>query len=377
MLKITDKFGKGRGSHNHILYLNEDTGEGRCTVDNKHFHELRYTPGQQVQDPETGELIEATPGQWIVLPAADGHTHEIEDYEPGSGFTDDRPESEIVRETYGLFKEALEYERDSYDKAKESHDFYDGDQWSFRQKTYLENLDRACLTINLCAHEIDSLSGYQREQRTDLKFLPQEQGDAVDADLCTVLTKMILSRSTFEREESNACKDQYIGGRGLFNLHMDYDSDLRGEIKVEQFPWDGAFFGPHEKEDGADAEFLVKHKLYSMNKIQQLWPDKADKIQKDYEITLHLSTPEDVTQYSDDQYAHDDNRYATVPMNIGDLTMFNKLKKEYRVLELWKRIYVDSAVIAFPEDGFPVTIRGRVSSSNSSDCNLRNRAPNN
>ncbi len=337
MLKITSKFGKGRGSHYHLLYLNEDTGVGRCTVDNKHFHDVEF-------DPETGG--------WRILPAPDGHTHEIQDYEAGPGFTDDRPDVEIVREVYSLFKEGLEYEDDSYKKAKESHDFYDGEQWTHRQKTYLENLDRACLTINLCAHEIDSLSGYQREQRTDLKFLPQEQGDAIDADLCTVLTKMILTRSVFEREESEGCKDQYIGGRGLYNLFMDYDFDMRGEIKIEKFPWDGAFFGPHDKLDGSDAEYVVKHKMYSMNKIEQLWPDKADAIHKDYEITLLMSDPDKITQHSDDQYAHDTNQYHVTPMVMGDLTMFSKLRREYRVLELWKRIYVDSAVIAFPDDGF-------------------------
>ena len=83
-------------------------------------------------------------------------------------------------------------------------------------------------------------------------------------------------QNDFESEESEVCDDQRITGRGFFNMYIDYDTNIEGEIIIEQFSWDDCYLGPHKKKDLSDCEYLNKTKWFSGPKIKQLWPDKAD-----------------------------------------------------------------------------------------------------
>jgi hypothetical protein len=103
-------------------------------------------------------------------------------------------------------------------------------------------------------------------------------------------------------------------------------------------------FGPHEKLDLSDCEYLVKHRWFSKAKLEQLWPDKADEIQKDFEDYL---LPEPHVQYSPDQYASSSNTYA-----VGGDVLVNLAKKEYRVLECWRKVYEKASVVANAQEDF-------------------------
>lgn len=343
-LKKLSKVGMGRGSHGHIVYINDETGVALCSTDMGHTHQVIYQPAQDPQMDEMGnEIFPGSPAMWIVQPALDGHTHQIEAYvlKPAKKKED---EAQVLADVRELFKTGRDLEKDSLKKAKESEDYYAGKHWDEHEKTRLESLSRAAVTINKIEKNVDQICGMQRQERTDIRYVPQEGGDQKVADILNVTTKHILNRCFFSREESAVFEDAVIAGRGLFNVFVKFDNDLRGEIVVEKFPYLDVVFGPHEKLDLSDCEYLVKHRWFSKAKVEQLWPDRADEIQKDFEDYL---LPEPHIQYSHDQYASSDNVFS-----VGGDALVNLAKKEYRVLECWRKVYEKASVIANAGEDF-------------------------
>lgn len=350
-IKKLTRSGLGRGAHHHIVYLNEEGGYGACSTDMGHTHEIIFQPPMEAQVDEMGqEIAPASPGGFVVVPALDGHTHSIEEYvvKPAKKKED---EAQILSDVRELFKTARELEHESLKKAKESEDFYSGKHWDVQEKQRLEGLGRCCVSINKIEKNVDAMCGIQRSERTDIRFVPQEGGDQMVADLLNVVTKHILNRCYYHREESAAFEDAVITGRGVLNVYVKFDKDLRGEIVIEKYPWADICFGPHEKVDLSDCEYIVKHRWFSKAKIEQLWPDKSEDIQKDYEDFV-IDSPH--VTYPYDQYGRSDNKIQT----IGEDAMIDIAKKQYRVLECWRKVYERSAVIANAQEDVFVSAYG-------------------
>ena len=353
-LKKTTPIGDGKNEHYHIALIDEDTGIGATSVALDHTHPLEYHPPTEPQYDQAGNEIDpGHPGGWVMGLGTDGSPpHEIIDYvikTPEKSVV----ESEVVSEVVDLFKFWREVEKDSREKADEAWKFYKGEQWTQEQKQYLKSLDRACLTINLTQPKVDELIGHFIQDRQDLHYLPQEGGDQKVADILNEVTKHIWDQSYADREEVKVFKDAVIGGRGDWNLYVDFLSDLQGDIKIERFPRSGVVYGPHDKEDLSDCEGLIKYRYYSKAKIQQLWPDKADEIDKDYQYFFE-STKDHVT-YSDDQYNHSQ---VIKPRVAGDMNLVDVAKKEYLVLECWRKKYVTTSVVVSADQEFIFNAEG-------------------
>lgn len=343
-LKKLSRVGMGRAAHGHIVYLNDETGVGLCSTDLGHTHEIVFQPPVEPQFDQMGNQVSpGSPPSWVVQPALDGHTHQLEDYvaKPAKKKEED---SQVLSDIRELFKTGRDLEKESLEKAKESEKFYSGDHWDNSEKGRLESLSRAAVTINKIEKNVDQICGMQRQERTDIRFVPQEGGDQKVADLLNVTTKQILNRCFYSREESAAFEDSVIGGRGLLNIYVKFDNDLRGEVVVEKFPYLDVVFGPHEKLDLSDCEYLIKHRFFSKAKIKQLWPDKADDIDTDFD--------DYIIDNHDVQYAVDHYGKGTGVQLIGNDVMVDIAKKEYRVLECWRKMYEKASVIANAQEDF-------------------------
>lgn len=350
----------GIDGHYHIAYIDDDNKVGAIALAEGHTHEVQWQPPTEEvpeqQDPMTGQIIPgqpAQPGAWIVSPSPiDGHTHE--------GFTDvatEKPkkkteaESDVVSETLLDFKTAIEIEGPSREEGETAEDFYCGKQWSDTDASTLDALDRAHLTINHIERNIDQLSGYQREQRTDIKFSPNEEGDQKGADLLNIISKIDFSRCFYDREESKVFEDAAIVGCGNFNAYMNFSDDLRGVWTVERMPWTDVVCGEHEKEDLSDCEVLFKSKMYSRTKAKELWPKKADRIDGVFTQIDGIDQTSTHTTFASGQYENSTNS-TPVPTTVGGVPLVDTIRKELRVIERWKYVYQPVTVIAFPKADF-------------------------
>ena len=359
-LKRTSKAGKGRASHQHIAYL-RDNGDGITTKNSGHFHVLRQIPGIPAamdQDPASltygQQISEAVEPSWEFMPGPDGHIHALTEAPIGSEARDDdeTDESTAVQEIVDLYRQAKQYEDDSRKKAYEAEKLYAFDQWDAKTKKDLEGNDRAAHTVNIIEPAIDNLSGYQRQNRTDFRFLPTEEGDQVVSDILNVIVKNITEQCYYPREETKTFEDCARVGRGLFNIYEDYDKNIQGDIIIERFAWDESFIGPHEKEDLSDCEYLVKTKWYSLSKLREMYPEKAARF-----------NPEDAeTEVQDIKKSEDwDKRLSdmrTTAMATADTDLVDKVKKQYRKLELWRKVYEKKHILVNGEDNFVFSADG-------------------
>jgi hypothetical protein len=326
---------KGKSGHEHILYIRED-GQGITSIDNDHQH-----PVVPILNDE-GEIV------GIELGEADGHTHEIGDLPLKPVKKDTMSDDDKVSEALALYDAALKLEAEYRDQHKESEQFVLGDQWSSQDKLALKKKKRACLTINELQPKVDALVGFQRQNRTDIRFSPVEEGDATIAEILNRLVKNITEQSNYEYEESMAFEDEVIGGRGNIYPYIDHESNIEGDIRLEKFNWQDVVYGPHDKLDGADCEYVVKQKWLSKAHITKLYPNKKDELEESFAA---LSQIKDVGMKNADYRLNADPTVMKIfSENFTDLIDLEK--KSFRILELNKKEYTRVPVLIRIEDSF-------------------------
>ena len=379
--------------HYHIVYLNTDTGVGAMSpAPDGHVHDLVYDPprdpvqpspaippqidpmtGQpvMVQDPQTGQMMPdpgqpANPGDpgkevgsWIVRPAVDAsgamHDHELVDYK-NTETTVVQDEQAVIKDCLALWREGIELVADCTKKGRESEEFYKGEQWDDKVERELNGLNRAALTINEIMANIDTLVGYQMDQRTDIRYLPQEDGDQRVADILNVVTKKILDSCYYQREETKVFKDQCIPGIGVFNVYMNFNDNIQGDIHVERFPWDDCVYGPHEKEDLSDCEYEVRSRMVSIAKLKQLFGNKAKEIEESY-MSYCGQYPDIEKNDNGVSGTHTDYRNAKklddMPQTIGGtIPLVDVQKKQFRLAQVSRKVYKEVTVIFNKDENF-------------------------
>ena len=338
----------GRPKHFHVTYVDPATGRILVSVDpdDGHTHEV---------------VTDSVTGQFSLAPGLDGHAHmEMEEIKPKPPKKEKEDDAAVVARGYALWKTAWELEAESIKKGRESEEFYSGDQWPGTTKKDLEDQGRAALTINMTEKYIDDLVGYQRQQRSDITYFPVEGSDQELADLYNIVSKVILSQCEYDREESEVFEDQAIPGRGNFNLTVDTTRDFRGEIKVERWPWDHVVYGPHEKLDGSDADYVVKDQFMSLSRLKRRYPSKAKDIERSWQTIVEGGRSH--TTYADDQYGRSENAVPVTPipasMINGDVSVVDIALKEMRVFELQEKMYEDVSVISDPVSDYHLNAFG-------------------
>ena len=196
--------GEGDG-HYHILYLRDD-GTGVTSVDNDHSHSVEVI----LPNEDNPQLV-------INIDEANNHTHEYAPYEIKEP-TLEGEEKDIINDVLEDWYQAVALELDSVASGNKSEDFYMHKQWESKDVAKLDTEERAHVTVNKIEKGVDSLTGYQRQNRTDIIYLPQEGGDARIADILTHLAKFELDACYFPREETKVFEDATITGRGLFHV---------------------------------------------------------------------------------------------------------------------------------------------------------------
>lgn len=335
--------------HSHIAYQNPVTGEGQTSEDNGHSHQITFL---QSIDPLTDMPVT---GDLTVVPHIDGHTHEILAEIPVKLKKPTDKDETVVSTVKALFKAAKEDEDDSRKSAEESEKFYRGGkgQWKDADVSKLEGEDRPALTFTEIEDKIDLLSGYQRQNRLDIRYFPTEEGDARVADIYTAIVKNIHEQCNYDHEETKAFDDELIVGRGLLHTYIDYDDDIQGTIKTERFPWMDGIFGPHEKENLDDCEHQHKARWFSKAKCKQMWPEKAKNIEATFDL---FDSDRKLKGYPSDQYSHPDKEVPVV--GGADPDYINIARKEIRVIESTYKEYEQVVVLSIPEFDDYIAVQG-------------------
>jgi hypothetical protein len=332
--------------HVHVVYIRND---GTGTTDSFH-HEPHEVTGIRAEGPD-GVTFDG-----LEMSSVDGHDHTILPFEP----TKKKGEKTKPERVISLWKEFKHNEQDSREKAHESWEFMMNKQWDENDESALDAEQRSHLTLNHTAPNIRLLSGHQRQNRTDIRYFPVEEGDGRVADMLTALVKNITEQTDYPFEETLVFEDQTVAGRGVFHIRIDKSSgridetgSIEGDIVVEKFPWDEIYFGPHEKFDLSDCEAIIKSKFFSKDKIKQLWPNKSKDIQRSFEASEALAGSGKTKKHlrvEGEQYLV--KQGTTFNIHPADSDLVNLKRKEFRVMELNEKIFESVTILFDPINDF-------------------------
>lgn len=163
-------------------------------------------------------------------------------------------------------------------RALLAYDFYKGKQWDSSVVEKLKREGRPYLTFNKIRPIIRALSGWQRQNRQDLKVLARRGGIESLAEVFTELMKYFYDISHADWENSMIFFDGLITGKGWLALDIDYSKEpLNGDLILSRERPIMVYEDPHaQRYDLSDAKFIIRTYWADKEQIESQFP-KAKK----------------------------------------------------------------------------------------------------
>ena len=204
--------------------------------------------------------------------------------QPGASAAQADTDRDMAVRVRGWFLEAwshllwVDYRRE----AEEDEGFYSGgeDQWSeggsAEALRRLKQLKRATVSINHIQGLVDILTGFERQNRFDLKAAPQGQEDEDSARLFTWLLKDVQDKADVHATSSDVFEDGIIKGLGAAEVAVDWTQDpVRGDIVVERLePGLDLIWDPHSKDwrRFRDCRYMIRYKQAFIDDLVAQYP---------------------------------------------------------------------------------------------------------
>ena len=168
-----------------------------------------------------------------------------------------------------FWTEGLEGNADVVQEAYKNFGYYEGGdkQWDSKDIAVLNSGGRPHITINMILPTINLLTGYERQNRQEVKVFPKKGGNRLVAQLFTEIAKHAEDVSNGIYERSMVFLDGIVGIKGWLNIDIDYENDpYNGELIIERVdPFDIV------EDPGCKSYDLNKGAKYI---IRSYWADK-------------------------------------------------------------------------------------------------------
>lgn len=144
-------------------------------------------------------------------------------------------EMDLARRQWDRYTTAMDRGHVEYqEQARKNEDFYFGGgyQWDDEVKAALEAIGKPWLEENIIFPTVNTVLGYQTQSRMDIAYKPREVGDQETSDILTKLAMFVVDQNRFPWLESQVFADGLIQQRGYFDIRMDFDDNVNGDIKI-------------------------------------------------------------------------------------------------------------------------------------------------
>jgi len=160
-------------------------------------------------------------------------------------------------------------------QMEEDFQMYLGDQWEQADKERLEKEKRPILSINKIKKGIDVITGYQMQNRNEIKVRPIEGSDQALADVYTEVIKWVLTDGDSGFSQSQAFKNACIGGLGWLHPQLVYDDDIvNGDLIVTSESPFRMYFDPDLTHPGLrDCKYLIRHAWVDKDALKMDYPE--------------------------------------------------------------------------------------------------------
>lgn len=107
-----------------------------------------------------------------------------------------------------------------------------GRQWSDEDKKILREQRRPAYEFNEIMPALNSAIGYQIQNRLDISYKPRGTGDQNTSTILTKLVKAVTDAERMHWKETQVFSDGLIQQRGYYDIRMDFNSNVMGEISI-------------------------------------------------------------------------------------------------------------------------------------------------
>lgn len=140
---------------------------------------------------------------------------------------------DLARSQYETYRYCYDNGHSEWIKsASQCFDFWRGNQWDPAVKAKLEREGRPALTLNITESLIRSMRGIQRALRNDCRYAPVAGATLESAKVKDAIWLDVQNQNQFEFLEAEIWEKGLIMDRGYYDVRVDYNASLMGQIKI-------------------------------------------------------------------------------------------------------------------------------------------------
>jgi hypothetical protein len=135
--------------------------------------------------------------------------------------------------------------------------------------------------FNLVQQPVNMITGYQRQHRKSVSYVPCEGADPQTTDQYTKLVTHVCNKEGIHEAFSKSCELSAIAGMNLMQPYLDYTGDdaAQGTLKVKVWEYNSFLVDPYFRQpDMSDAQFVWCQEYISKQEADFRFPDKVDNI---------------------------------------------------------------------------------------------------
>lgn len=230
-------------------------------------------------------------------------------------------------------------------QAKKCDRFYQGggQQWTGPDRAYLESVGKPVLEINLILSTVNSLLGEQSSQRVDIVYKPKKKAATETAEALTAVAMAIQDDNRFDWVESQIFADGVIQDRGFYDVRIDFEKDITGEVRITSEDPINIMLDPDAKEyDPSTWNEVIKTRWMTLDEVEEQYGKKKRKAVEAYvntsntfgsdSITLEEETFGESEQWFGEWQQNDDSR---------DIRRVRVIERQYKRLGT-QRVWIDN-----------------------------------
>jgi hypothetical protein len=135
--------------------------------------------------------------------------------------------------------------------------------------------------FNLLQQPINMVTGYQRQHRKNIVYIPSEGADPNTTDQYTRIIDHVVNVEGIAEQYSKACELAAISGMVLLQPYLDYSADdpAQGNLKLKIWEYNAFLVDPYFRSpDMSDAQFVWCQEYISKKEAEDRFADKVETI---------------------------------------------------------------------------------------------------
>jgi hypothetical protein len=238
-----------------------------------------------------------------------------------------------------------------------------GRQWSDDDKQVLKEQGRMALEFNEILPAIKAAAGYQIANRMDIAFRPR--GGMATQDIANVLSKVamqIADNVELHWKETDTFLDGMIQRRGFYDIRVDFDDTMRGEIRIDNLDPMDVLPDPDAKSYDPDhwGDVIVTRWL-TLDEIEQRYGPEARAKAENGTSSIGAGPTGDADFGDSEEQGEGRNKFGDETsghFGVWDAQRRDKHLTRLRIIDRQKFVYQLVQVVVSPDTGDVRVVEG-------------------